>query len=106
MAFSELCITSNFTFLTGGSHPQEYARLASQMNMPAFAIADVNSVSGIVRAHQELREVLRETGHASRLIPGATLETVDGLRVTALPRNRAGWGNLCGAMLSDVGAAL
>lgn len=95
MAFSELCITSNFTFLTGGSHPQEYARLASQMNMPAFAIADVNSVSGIVRAHQELREVLRETGHASRLIPGATLETVDGLRVTALPRNRAGWGNLC-----------
>lgn len=95
MAFSELCITSNFTFLTGGSHPQEYARLASEMNMPAFAIADINSVAGIVRAHQELREVLREAGNASRLIPAATLELMDGFRVTALPRNRAGWGNLC-----------
>jgi DNA-directed DNA polymerase III PolC len=95
MAFSELCITSNFTFLTGGSHPQEYARLASEMNMPAFAIADINSVAGIVRAHQELREVLRETGKASRLIPAATLEMVDGFRATVLPRNRTGWGNLC-----------
>ncbi len=95
MAFSELCITSNFTFLTGGSHPQEYARLASKMNMPAFAIADINSVAGIVRAHQELREVQRETGQASRLIPAVTLETMDGFRVAALPHNRAGWANLC-----------
>jgi DNA-directed DNA polymerase III PolC len=95
MAFSEFCITSNFTFLTGGSHPQEYARAASEMGMPAFAIADINSVAGIVRAHQELREILRETGKASRLIPAATLETVDGFRVTALPCNRVGWGNLC-----------
>jgi len=29
MAFAELCITSNFTFLTGGSHPQEYAHRAA-----------------------------------------------------------------------------
>jgi len=95
MAFSELCITSNFTFLTGGSHPQEYAQLACKMNMPAFAIADINSVAGIVRAHQELREIKREKEFTSRLLPAATLETMDGFRVTALPCNRQGWANLC-----------
>ena len=59
MAFAELCITSNFTFLTGGSHPQEYARRAIELGLPAFAIADRNSVAGLVRAHQELREAAR-----------------------------------------------
>ena len=51
MAFAELSITSNFTFLTGGSHPQEYALRAIELGLPAFAIADRNSVAGIVRAH-------------------------------------------------------
>ena len=50
MAFAELCITSNFTFLTGGSHPQEYALRAIDLGLPAFAIADRNSVAGLVRA--------------------------------------------------------
>ena len=59
MAFAELCITSNFTFLTGGSHPQEYALRAIELGLPAFAIADRNSVAGLVRAHQELREAAR-----------------------------------------------
>ena len=31
MPFAELAITSNFTFLTGGSHPQEYARRAIEL---------------------------------------------------------------------------
>jgi len=60
VAFAELCITSNFTFLTGGSHPEEYARQAAFLGLPALAIADVNSVAGIVRAHVALREVARE----------------------------------------------
>ena len=51
MAFAELCITSNFTFLTGGSHPHEYAWRAVELGLPAFAIADRNSVAGIVRAY-------------------------------------------------------
>lgn len=57
--FVELSITSNFTFLTGGSHPEEYVRRAASMGMEALAIADVNSVAGIVRAHVECREVAR-----------------------------------------------
>ncbi len=118
--FAELCITSNFTFLTGGSHPQEYIRRAALMGIPAIAIADENSVAGIVRAHAEAREIARLVaarraaepfgpprpphlpGPASadletvpRLIPAARLVLRDGLCVTALARNRTGWANLC-----------
>ena len=53
MKFIELNITSNFTFLTGGSHPEEYANRVASIGMEAFAITDVNSVAGIVRAHKE-----------------------------------------------------
>ena len=51
MSFVELSALSNFTFLTGASHPEEYVLRAAEMGMPAIAIADVNSVAGIVRAH-------------------------------------------------------
>ena len=60
MAFAELAITSNFTFLTGGSHPQEYALRAIELGLPAFAIADRNSVAGLVRAFHELKEAARD----------------------------------------------
>ena len=53
MKFVELDITSNFTFLTGGSHPEEYADRAASFGMDSFAISDVNSVAGIVRAHKQ-----------------------------------------------------
>jgi DNA-directed DNA polymerase III PolC len=111
MAFAELCITSNFTFLTGGSHPQEYAIRAAELGMPAFAIADRNSVAGIVRAHHELREIARGGGPVPRLLPAARLCLEDGLEATALPRDRAAWGRLCqtlskGALRAEKGACL
>ena len=96
MAFAELCITSNFTFLTGGSHPQEYALRAIELGLPAFAIADRNSVAGLVRAHQELREAARGGEAVPRLLPGGpALPGRGGPELTALPRDRAGWGRLC-----------
>ncbi len=67
MPFAELNITSNFSFLTGGSHAEEYAQTAALMGMPALAIADTNSVAGIVRAHVELREVARMVRERSRM---------------------------------------
>ncbi len=119
MPFVELNITSNFTFLTGGSHPEEYVRRAAELGLPALAIADENTVAGIVRAHTDTREVARlrrlaaeaaEAGEAGgapeaggppplitapRLIPATRLVLRDGLTVTALPRDRAAWGRLC-----------
>ncbi len=95
MAFAELCITSNFTFLVGGSHPQEYALRAIELGLPAFAIADRNSVAGLVRAHQELKEAARGGAPVPRLLPAARLCLAEGLELTALARNRAGWARLC-----------
>ncbi|MFY0693225.1 MAG: error-prone DNA polymerase [Paracoccaceae bacterium] len=123
MAFAELNITSNFTFLTGGSHPEEYATRAAMIGMAAFAIADANSVAGIVRAHTECREIDRlvrennnirlkqgligppkpdhlpdpvsfDTATIPRLLPAAKLILSNGLVLTALPEHRTGWGRL------------
>ena len=95
MAFTELCALSNFTFLTGASHPEEYMLRAAELGMDGLAVADVNSVAGIVRAHTKAREMARDGGPKLRLIPAARLVLRDGFTVTALPQHRAGWGNLC-----------
>jgi len=121
--FAELSITSNFTFLTGGSHAEEYVQRAAFLGMEALAIADENSVAGIVRAHMAAREVARSVrlrrefdaanglvgppapkGVAKppslslytvpRLIPAARLRLEDGFTLTAIPRDRAAWGRL------------
>ena len=55
MEYTELSIKSNFTFLKAGSHPEEYAHKAVDIGLESFAITDENSVSGIVRAHNELK---------------------------------------------------
>ncbi len=125
MTFAELDATSNFTFLTGASHPQEYITRAALLGIKALAVADENSVAGIVRAHAQAREVAREvrlrtqalavdgpigppapTGtprppgsacldNVPRLLPAARIVTRDGFVATALPRDRAAWGRLC-----------
>ena len=71
MAFAELCVTSNFTFLTGGSHPGEYAVRAAEFGLSAIAIADRNSVAGLGRAYAAGREIERTGGRAARLVPAA-----------------------------------
>jgi len=119
--FAELCITSNFTFLTGASHPEEHVARAAELGIGAVAIADENSVAGIVRAHQEAREIRRkvearrafDAEHgligppappwcppppemvAPRLIPAARMRFEEGVEVTLLAADRAGWGRLC-----------
>jgi DNA-directed DNA polymerase III PolC len=95
MSFVELSATSNFTFLTGASHPEELMGRAQELGMAALAIADENSVAGIVRAHVAAREIARVEGSAPRLIPAALLRLECGMVLTALPRDRAGWGRLC-----------
>ena len=118
--FAELSIISNFTFLTGASHPEEYIERAALLGLPAIAIADVNSVTGIVRAHNAVRDVKRlikdrksksligpprpqsikkppslNLDRVPRLIPGSKLQLIDGFEVTVLPKSRKGWGTLC-----------
>ncbi len=60
MSFAELSAMSNFTFLTGASHAEEYVDRAALLGLSAIAIADENSVAGIVRGHTRAREIARQ----------------------------------------------
>lgn len=57
--YAELCVTSNFTFLHGASHPEELVARAAELGLAAIAITDRNSLAGVVRAHVALRELAR-----------------------------------------------
>ena len=54
--YAELAITSNFSFLRGASHPEEYAVEATALGLAGIGIADRNSVAGVVRAHSIAKE--------------------------------------------------
>ncbi len=102
MDYVELSIKSNFTFLKGGSHPEEYAHRAIELGLESFAITDENSVSGIVRAHNELKKIKSSISHENtgklidtRLISGTEINSHEGLVITALAKNRIGWANIC-----------
>ena len=54
--YAELQITSNFSFLRGGSHAHELVERAKQLGHQAIAVADRNTLAGIVRAHTASKE--------------------------------------------------
>ncbi|WP_394197470.1 error-prone DNA polymerase [Litoreibacter albidus] len=58
-AYAELCVTTNFTFLTGASHPEELVMRAVELGLSAIAITDHNSLAGVVRAWTALKELKR-----------------------------------------------
>ena len=39
--FAELCITSNFTFLTGASHPEELVTRAAELGLDLAPIGEM-----------------------------------------------------------------
>ncbi|MCA3252260.1 MAG: error-prone DNA polymerase [Rubrivivax sp.] len=52
-AYAELACRSNFSFLTGASHPEELVARAKALRYAALAITDECSLAGVVRAHTE-----------------------------------------------------
>ena len=53
--YAELHCRSNFSFLTGASHPEELVLRAAHLGYSALAITDECSLSGVVRAHAEAK---------------------------------------------------
>ncbi len=89
MSYVELNVTSNFTFLTGASHPEEFIERASELGLSGIAIADTNSFAGIVRAHIAARE------KDVQFLPGVRLRFTDDTQILAFPTDRAAYGRLC-----------
>ncbi|PZU12505.1 MAG: error-prone DNA polymerase [Sphingobium sp.] len=92
--FAEVVAATNFSFLRGASHPHEMVRQAECLGMTGLGIADRNSVAGVVRAHQALKDI-SPLGASMRLIVGARLVFTDGTPdMIAYPTTRHGWGRL------------
>ncbi len=98
-AFAELAVTTNFGFLRGASHPEELVEAARELGLAAIAVADRNSLAGVVRAHVAAREKPELEGRAGERFPyrvGCRLVFVDGTPdILAWPRDRAAYGRLC-----------
>jgi len=65
--YAELCVTTNFTFLTGASHSEELVTRAAELGLHAIAITDRNSLAGVVRAYTALKELRRTADEAIRI---------------------------------------
>ena len=68
MQYAELQVTSNFSFLRGGSHPDEMVLQAVKHGYKAIAITDRNSVAGIVRAHRAAKVLNEENENKNKRI--------------------------------------
>ena len=89
MNYTELQVTTNFSFLRGASHPEELAEQAAALGYTAIAITDRNSLAGIVRAHAAAKKA------GIRIIVGCRLDLLDGLSLLAYPTNIKAYSQLC-----------
>src|SRR5438105_10471068 len=87
--YVELHSCSAFSFLRGGSFPEQLAHTAAELEMPAMALLDRNGVYGAQRFSVAARE------QNVRPIIGAELSMEDGGILPMLVENRAGYKNLC-----------
>ncbi|TWA99507.1 error-prone DNA polymerase [Bradyrhizobium stylosanthis] len=93
-AYAEIGITTNFSFLRGGSDPRAYVHQASALEIPVIGIADHNTLAGVVRAWSELDN--KEVLHRPKLLIGARIVFVDGTPdILVYPRDRTAYGRLC-----------
>lgn len=88
MRYTELQVTTNFSFLRGGSHPEEMVAHAIDLGYKSIAITDRNTLAGIVRAHAAAK------GKDFRIIPACRLDLLDGPSLLAYPTNKEAYSRL------------
>ena len=93
MNYSELQVTSNFSFLRGGSHPEELVDQAAKLGYTKIAITDRNTLAGQVRGHVAAK------ASGIGFIPACRLDLMNGPSLLAYPTDKAAYGRLS-ALLS------
>ncbi|MES2503697.1 MAG: error-prone DNA polymerase [Myxococcota bacterium] len=89
MHYAELQVTTNFTFLTGASHPEEMVMAAQALGHAAIGISDRNTLAGVVRAHVAAKEC------GLKLLIGCRLDFADNTpSILCYPKNRQAYGRL------------
>ncbi|WP_243450964.1 error-prone DNA polymerase [Sphingosinicella sp. CPCC 101087] len=88
MTYTELQVTSHFSFLRGVSSAAELFSAAALLGYPALGITDRNTVGGLVHA-------LRASDATGvRLVAGCRLDLVEGGSLLVWPEDRGGWSRL------------
>ena len=92
--YSELICRSNFSFLKGGSSPEEIIERAKYLGYKSIAITDEVSVSGLVRAHKTAKQ------NNIKLICGSQFWVKEKnlslfYNLILLVKNKTGWKELC-----------
>lgn len=87
--YVELEVTTNFSFLQGSSHPEELVEQALLLGYKEIAIADHNTLAGVVRAYAAAKKC------GVRVIVGSKIIMQDGLSVLVYPINLKGYTQLC-----------
>lgn len=88
MEYTELQITTNFSFLRGASHPEELVERAAALGYKKIAITDRNTFAGIVRAHVAARNL------DIKIIPACRLDLIDGPSLLAYPTDITAYSRL------------
>ena len=88
LAYAELQVTTNFSFLRGGSHPEELVMRAAELGYRAIGVADRNTLAGVVRAHSAAKRAGIE------LLVGARLDLQGGVSLLCFPQDKPAYARL------------
>ncbi|MBU6285268.1 MAG: error-prone DNA polymerase [Proteobacteria bacterium] len=99
-AYAELLALSNYSFLQGGSHPEELVERAQAMAYAAITISDECSLAGVVRAHVRAKQIGMPLiiGSQCRMDPDHRANLGDTDRLLLLAMNREGYARLSQAI--------
>lgn len=94
--YTELAVTSNFSFLEGASQPHELVQAAAILGLDGIGIADRNTLAGVVRAYKAHNELKEKAGIRLNLFIGCRLVFIDDTPdLLVYPRDRTAYGQLC-----------
>jgi len=89
--WAELAVTSNYTFLTGASFPEEFVLAARAQGYRAIALTDTHTLAGVVRAHVKAKEAGIRFVLGSRVLP----QDLPSCSLLLYPTDKAAYGRLC-----------
>ena len=86
--YAELEVTTNFSFLHSASHVEEIVKTSAKLGLSAIAVADRNTLAGVVRAHRAAKEA------DIQLVIGVRLDLQDAPSLLCFSTDRNGYARL------------
>ena len=88
--YAELCCKSNYSFLTGASHPHELIEQAAKLGLKAIAMTDEAGVYGMAKAYHASKQFPE-----LKLLVGCALPLSDHENLTLIAKTLPGYSLMC-----------